>query len=52
MLTTLDVAKGMQRKHSKLMRDIDWGGDRFGTRGIPASTGNRLLRRVVRVISG
>ena len=23
MLTTLDVAKGMQRKHSKLMRDID-----------------------------
>ena len=23
MLTTLDAAKGMQRKHSKLMRDID-----------------------------
>ena len=23
MLTTLDVAKGMQRKHSKLIRDID-----------------------------
>ena len=23
MLTTLDVAKGMQRKHAKLMRDID-----------------------------
>lgn len=23
MLTTLDVAKGMQRKHSKFMRDID-----------------------------
>lgn len=23
MLTTLEAAKGMQRKHSKLMRDID-----------------------------
>lgn len=23
MLTTLDAARGMQRKHSKLMRDID-----------------------------
>ena len=23
MLTTLDVAKGMQRKHSKVIRDID-----------------------------
>ena len=23
MLTTLDAAKGMQRKHTKLMRDID-----------------------------
>ena len=23
MLTTLDAAKGMQHKHSKLMRDID-----------------------------
>ena len=25
MLTTLDAAKGMQRKHSKLMRDIESG---------------------------
>ena len=44
MLTTLDVAKGMQRKHSKLIRDIDRvrsilppdfdrGGDQFGRGG-------------------
>ena len=29
----------------------DWGSDRFCTRGISASTGNHLARRVVRVIS-